>query len=315
MTTLETFIEDKLVDLGAKDGSEASIEYMLQCMPYIRDYDTDQPSVSATLPGQPGTIDSAIILGDTSNRKKVFDTFLHEIEGVPDDTAHLTGTNYDCYECPTCRSIRVFMEAESTLLCESCGVSEYIIEGSTRNLTYDEEITARSNGNSFTYLRINHFVEHLNSLQAKELTEIPDEVIDALKLEFKKHGYTTRADITCARVKTFLKKMRLSRYYDHAYHILSQLNGVPPPVIPAVLEEKLKQMFMLTQAPFNKHKPATRKNYLKYSYVLYKFCQILGETQYLKYFHLLKSTQKLFQQDEIWKKICMELDWPFFPSI
>jgi len=43
---------------------------------------------------------------------------------------------------------------------------------------------------------------------------------------------------------------------------------------------------------------------LSYSYVLYKFCELLSEDKYLKYFPLLKSKEKLYQQDVIWKKIC-----------
>ena len=69
------------------------------------------------------------------------------------------------------------------------------------------------------------------------------------------------------------------------------------------LEEKLCIMFRDIQAPFLKHCPKDRKNFLSYSYVLYKFFQILGLNEYLKYFPLLKSREKLYLQDQIWKKI------------
>jgi hypothetical protein len=35
---------------------------------------------------------------------------------------------------------------------------------------------------------------------------------------------------------------------------------------------------------------------------------------FLKYFPLLKSKEKLIEQDDIWKKICNELQWEFVPS-
>ncbi len=35
----------------------------------------------------------------------------------------------------------------------------------------------------------------------------------------------------------------------------------------------------------------------------------------LEYFPLLKSREKLQQQDVIWKKICQELKWQYIPSI
>jgi hypothetical protein len=46
---------------------------------------------------------------------------------------------------------------------------------------------------------------------------------------------------------------------------------------------------------------------------LYKLCELLGETTYLEFFPMLKD-QKKVEQDEIWKKICDELDWDFTPT-
>jgi len=51
---------------------------------------------------------------------------------------------------------------------------------------------------------------------------------------------------------------------------------------------------------------------LSYSYVLYKFCELLGEDQYLPCFPLLKSKDKLYRHDVIWKKITTDLGWEFF---
>lgn len=50
-------------------------------------------------------------------------------------------------------------------------------------------------------------------------------------------------------------------------------------------------------------------------YTLYKFCELLGEDDYLQYFPLLKSNEKLYAQDQIWKKICKDLRWEFIPSV
>jgi hypothetical protein len=43
--------------------------------------------------------------------------------------------------------------------------------------------------------------------------------------------------------------------------------------------------------------------------------QLLEKDQYLDSFPLLKSREKLHQQDIIWKKICNELGWDFIPSL
>ena len=50
-------------------------------------------------------------------------------------------------------------------------------------------------------------------------------------------------------------------------------------------------------------------------YVLYKFCELLGEDAVGQHFQLLKSHEKLHAQDVIWKKICKDLQWEFIRSI
>lgn len=45
---------------------------------------------------------------------------------------------------------------------------------------------------------------------------------------------------------------------------------MPAPQLPQYLENRLKSMFGEIQEPFEKHCPTTRKNFLSYSYVLYK---------------------------------------------
>ena len=74
-------------------------------------------------------------------------------------------------------------------------------------------------------------------------------------------------------------------------------------------------MFKDIQIPFETHRPPKRINFLSYSYVLHKFCELQMLDQYLKYFPLLKSREKLRIQDKIWKKICKDLRWKYYPSI
>ena len=160
--------------------------------------------------------------------------------------------------------------------------------------------------------------EWINSLQARESTIIPEEILDAVRMEFKKTRAMTRADITPTRVKAHLKKLRLSKWYEHCHAICNALNGTPAPKLSAALETTLKNMFNEIQKPFDtwvKVVAPQRKNFLSYGYVLYKFCELLGEDELLQYFSLLKSQDKLYQMDAIWKKICLELHWEYIPSL
>jgi len=188
------------------------------------------------------------------------------------------------------------------------------LEYSSDNLPYNEqqEVTKVVN---YSYKRDNHFNEWLLQFQARENTDIPQEVIDQLRSEFRKQKIQTISDITHIKVRGLLKKLRLNKYYEHVPYITNILNGMKPPRMTQELEDRLRMMFRDIQDPFNKHCPESRKNFLSYSYVLYKFCELLGEDDFLVCFPLLKSKEKLYQQDVIWKKICDELQWEFISTI
>lgn len=155
----------------------------------------------------------------------------------------------------------------------------------------------------------------LAQFQAKESTEIPQEVYDALLIEIKKERITNLASLTNAKIRKYLKKLKFNKYYEHIPHILNRLNGVPPPVLTKEVEEKIRIMFKQIQAPFIKVCPKERKNFLSYSYVLHKFVELLGLDELKQKFPLLRSREKLLQQEQIWKGICKELNWQFIKSI
>jgi hypothetical protein len=167
----------------------------------------------------------------------------------------------------------------------------------------------------FSYKRINHLNEWLNQIQGKETTEIPEEIYDKILLEIKKQRITNMAELTYDKVKQILKQLKVHKYYEHIPHIIHRLNGLPMPNFSQELEEKLRTMFKQIQTPFLKHSPPKRKNFLSYSYVLHKFLQLLEKDDYLVFFQLLKSRDKLALQDKIWQKICEEVQWQFIPSL
>lgn len=168
---------------------------------------------------------------------------------------------------------------------------------------------------AFPYKRIAHLSDWLNKIQGKENTDIPKFVFEDLEKEFKKYRIKDYTTLQEDFVKKCLKKLGLNKYYDHIMYIIHQFNGMPPPEMSVELEEKFKKMFMEIQAPFEKYCPPERKNFLSYSYVFHKFCELLELDELLPYFPLLKSREKLFQQDKIWKQICAELRWQYIPSL
>ncbi len=151
--------------------------------------------------------------------------------------------------------------------------------------------------------------------QAKESTEIPQEVYEKILAEIRKERISDLEKLTTKKIRQYLKKIKMNKYYDHAAHILYQINGVQPPSMSKELEEKLRLMFKEIQGPFMEVCPNDRKNLLNYSYVLHKFFELLELDEFKKHFVLLKNREKLYQTEMVWKKICEKLGWKFIRSI
>ena len=151
--------------------------------------------------------------------------------------------------------------------------------------------------------------------QAKETTDIPEEVYNGILKELKKDRFINMDNLSYKRIREILKKLKYNKYYEHIPHIINILNGKKAPVLTRQHEEQLRMMFKEIQMPFMEHCPDDRKNFLSYSYVLHKFCELLELDDLLVYFPLLKSREKLQQQDKIWEKICGTLLWQYIPSI
>ena len=164
----------------------------------------------------------------------------------------------------------------------------------------------------YAYKRINHFKEILAQFQAKETTQIPPEVIENIKLQIKKERLSL-SKFTNTKAKDILKKLGYNKFYEHIPYIKDKL-GIKPPVMTQQLEEQLCNLFMEIQGPYAKYCPDDRVNFLNYYYTIYKLCELLGQIQFLPYFPLLKDREKQIEQDEIWKKICADLNWEFIPT-
>ena len=214
-----------------------------------------------------------------------------------------------CGFCGGCD--RAMQLHEGYIFCRSCQTVEYVLVDHEKPSYKDppKEVAY------FAYKRINHFNEWLNQVQGKETTDIPEEVYDVILLEIKKQKLTNMATLTRKNIKDILKKLRINKYYEHVPHIINRLNGMPSPHLSPELEDRLRHMFCQIQVPFLKHAPPCRKNFLSYSFCLNKMMQLLEKDQYLESFPLLKSREKLHQQDMIWQKICAEIGWDFIPSL
>jgi hypothetical protein len=218
-----------------------------------------------------------------------------------------TNINY----CKNCNCENIFNNSEGVYICPQCGEQKKLLIDSDKPSYKDppREISY------FAYKRINHFNEWLAQFQAKESTDIPQNIYTKIKLELNKESYLDIKNLKVKKIRDILKKLKLNKYYEHVPHIINRLSGNPAPIITRDLEEKLRIMFKEIQNPWMRHCPDKRSNFLSYSYVLFKCLQLLEMDKFLKHFSLLKSREKLAEQDKIWKKICNDLKWEYIQTI
>jgi hypothetical protein len=201
------------------------------------------------------------------------------------------------------------LEDEGVLMCNACNrYVPYLIENEKPSYKEPPKEVC-----FYAYKRINHFKEILSQFQGKETTQIPADVIENIKLQIKKERIEL-SEISNIKTKEILKKLGYNKYYEHIPFIKDKL-GIKPPIMSSELEETLCNLFIELQSPYSKFCPDDRVNFLNYYYTAYKLCELLGETQYLEHFPMLKDKEKRVEQDNIWKKICAELNWEFIPTI
>jgi len=315
-------IEDQIKDITDKIKfmKTKKIDYFLDNSKFIFDYFENKKNIST------GTTSSNI-----SNKNKLVNSFFkikkEDTEELKNqnknnnivqkyltniDDSFLDVNSFICQTdiCNICHKGELIpLEDEGILVCNMCSRTiAYLIENEKPSYKEPPKEVC-----FYAYKRINHFKEILAQFQGKETTQIPPDVIENIKLQIKKERIDL-AQISNTKTKEILKKLGYNKYYEHIPFIKDKL-GIKPPIMSPELEETLCNLFIELQSPYSKYCPDDRVNFLNYYYTAYKLCELLGEEQYLQHFPMLKDPEKRMEQDEIWKKICIDLDWEFIPTI
>lgn len=240
------------------------------------------------------------------NRATLQDNYLILIDGNY-TSEHIKKNNIKW--CNPCNLEKVIVSTEGCFVCPNCGEIE--------NTVYETEVPSHSDiineKQKYPYKKLNHLKEKLNQFQAKETIDIPQNVFDIIEKELKKKRINN-CDIKPSLIRKILRKYKFTEYYEHLQQIYCKISGNSPIIISKDIEEDIYIMFNKMQESYVKHIPNNRSNFLNYSYVLNKIFKILGMFQHAKYFSLLKSKDKLREQDAIWFKICKDMNWKYYAS-
>lgn len=195
------------------------------------------------------------------------------------------------------------------MVCSSCGMALPCVSAHDRNFKETEHVQHSAP----SYKRKNHLNEWISRAQAAERKVVPMEIKQAISKCFSRFGIDEKA-ATFRIVRKFLKSEGFQRYFEHVPQILAWLTRQPAPHMSANNVKAIQCIFNQIQEPFEQHKPVKRKNFLSYSYVLYKVCELLEMDEFLPYFPLLKSRANLIKADQLWKLICKDCNFEFLPT-
>jgi len=321
-------LEDVLVEMSNKTEYN---EYLMKSANYLKEYNNDhttsQKSSQKSLITNQKSLITAENLDDefeldleefdedfsemTSNKGQISKNFMQDCLGSGANLIPTKPPTNNTLYCTECCQDKVINHREALATCLGCGLTE-TYQDTELATEFSEEIEVLS---PFSYKRINHFKEWISMMLARESASPPEEVIDLLLLELKKDRIKKVEDVTPKRIRAYLKRLGLNKQYEHIPAIIYKICGVAPPVISRELENKLINMFEEIQIPFQRHRPKLRKNFLSYSYCLNKLTGLLGQYYLQESFPLLKSREKLYEQDKLFELICKDLGWEFTASI
>jgi hypothetical protein len=208
--------------------------------------------------------------------------------------------------CRCCGSSDIrTLPSKATLTCQRCGHSFVVLDANPSTINLGDDVSFTQ---SFSYLRINHFSDWLLRVQAKESYSVPEEVLQNV-MEALANANVKPEDVCNKTVLSIMKKKKMkSRVYNHVSQICQKLTGIPPPRLSSEQDDVAKLLFCAIQEPFERHCPSLRKNFLSYSYVVFRILELLGCDELLGSISLLSGKGKISAQDEIMKKIFEDLD-------
>jgi Zn finger protein HypA/HybF involved in hydrogenase expression len=249
--------------------------------------------------------DQLLNTDDTNAKSRVIDDYMMIVQ---DKAPPINMQAEDM--CETCKEPMLLEMEQSILACPKCGLSKRYMDATSNAMAYGEEVEFAA----YSYQRTNYFNEYLTMFQAKESSQVEIKDIMAVMEVLWEERIMDKNKITLEKIREIVRKKRMHHVYKQITQIWCKIRGTKPPRLTSQQEEQCRLMFKAIQEPFERHCPPERKNFFSYSYCLYKFMELLGYSQFLKHFPLLKDRPKLRAMDAIWKKICEDLDWEYRES-
>lgn len=288
-------IKIQLISSGIREA-----QYIFKTEPILKEY--------SDIINQPIKIDFLTNKKITNNSKKdiLMINYLNIAKNYIEIDPIVSKTN-DLW-CSNC-SLDLQQADDQLFVCNKCGYS-------VRNLTTITNYQDNSRINStqrYVYERKANFINSMKEFQGTQNTTIQDRVKLDLQDQINAHNIS-KDKLTKDHLYEFLKLTNHTENYKDVNLLYTEFTNNPSPNI-EYLEVELISMFDQVDEVYQRLKSPDRLNFLNGQFVLFKFLQKLRYPCKEEDFYILKTRDKILEHDEIWKKICEELQWSFIPTV
>jgi len=212
--------------------------------------------------------------------------------------------------------------SRDALLCVSCGHSHFTYNNTGGNepgarvcdtcgavqpgpIIFEHMFAKTVPTRTSNYKRIHHFHERQSQFMLME-SQIPPEHMLAIAEKLLDGSHTV---VSKDSIRTVLRSLGLQVYIEKWLQVIERCTGVKPPCPGPLVLQKLDELFLELQRPFNAHKLESRRNFLNYNYVFCRLFQRMGCNKFCMFFPLIRSKVKLRALDEMWNAMAASLGW------
>ena len=224
------------------------------------------------------------------------------------------------YEICSCNNKMDIDANHSILICKDCGITKELYGTVFEDdQFYYQEGQRTKHG---TYDPSKHCRFWVERIQARETTDIPDMVLQSIRLCIIRDKIKNKKQINCNQIRKYLSQTRNSKYNEHVPLVRKIITGVSPPSLTDYEMQLIHIYFDKVIHIFDEIKPLGKTNCPYHPYFIYKIIgQILNKKhdrirklKILSCIHL-QSHDTLLQNDILWKLICERIpDLEYIPT-
>ena len=211
-----------------------------------------------------------------------------------------------------------YTEVQNKIICNECS-NVHCIQSIQTSF---KDIDRVNLSQKYKYKKKVHFRDTVNQYQGKQNKKIDPSVFSILEEQFTIHNllnlesknFEKYSNITKEHIYMFLFETNNSNYYEDINMIHTHFTGIPCPDI-SEIEYLLYEDFDKVVDSYETLDGIDRIHFLNGQYILYQLLRRRKIKVKESDFDILKTRERLVEHDEIYQKICLKLEWTFFPTV